>query len=354
MSKRKTEEDYYKLAKSRDFMWLGVILPKNTNIKTLWKCDNGHKFKSRYSSVLQGHGCPYCSNTALKTEKDYCLLAKKRGFIWIGSSLPSTVRKKTYWFCDKGHIFKSAYMNVYNGNGCSYCSNHVRLVKKDYHKLAESKKIKWVGKSLPKTTKVKTKWKCSNNHEFMAAYTNIKSGWGCPYCSGKVRKVEKDYYNLAKEKGIRWLGYFPETTHSDTLWGCSNNHKFKSTYNRIQQGCGCPHCKNFVNGKLVSKPQIKLNNLLYGILNYPEERYRIDIVIMRNSQKIAVEYDCQYWHRGKEEHDAKRDKFLISRGWKVLHVKSGILLPSRKQMKQTINKLLKDEKVVNLYLNDWI
>lgn len=75
---------------------------------------------------------------------------------------------------------------------------------------------------------------------------------------------------------------------------------------------------------------------------------------MRNSQKIAVEYDCQYWHEGNEKHDAKRDMFLISCGWKVLHIKSDRSLPTRKRLSIVIDYLLETNNVVyNLYLEDW-
>ena len=189
----------------------------------------------------------------------------------------------------------------------------------------------------------------------MSKYNSINSGYGCPSCSSKAKKTKDDYHKLAKQRGFKWVGFMrPTDVLTKTLWECKEGHRWLAHYNSIQQGCGCPRCKNRVNGQPVSKPQIKLNNLLCGSLNYPESKYRIDVAIMRRGQKIAVEYDAQYWHSGREEQDIKKDKYLISKGWKILHIKSGCLLPTQKQLKTFISCLLeKDNKVCNLYLEDW-
>jgi len=419
MSKRKTEEDYYELAEGRGFKWLGDVLPKNTDIPTEWVCSNTHKWLASYHNIRNGSGCPYCAGLVKKVEKDYYNLANKFGFIWIGEKLPKNVMTKTWWECKKGHEWKATYSGIQRGGGCPYCSKKIRktrndyhilanknnfrwlgkslpknvktktlwedlsdgrlfrlsyssilgssgkpycskrLIKNtsDYHKLAEFRKFKWVGKDLPKNAMTKTLWECERGHKWLAKYNDIFcNGSGCPYCAKCAKKVEIDYYSLANKYNFVWIGEkLPKNTNIKTKWLCLKcGHIREVTYSSIQQGKGCPYCKNMINGVLVSKPQIKLNDLLCGSLNYPEGRYHIDVAIMRESQKIAVEYDCWYWHNGNEERDVKRDRLLIFHGWKVLRVKSGRLLPTRKQLKTAINYLLKtNNKIYNLYLEDW-
>jgi len=315
------EENYYNLAKRRGLYWLGPF-PKSTHVNTLWKCSKGHKFTSTYNRIQCGGGCPYCSNHVKLVGSNYYRLAILHGFKWVGKNLPKSVKTKTQWECSEGHRWLARYNDIKQGYGCPYCAGNAKKIKEDYYRLAENRKFSWISSELPKNTNIKTLWMCREKHKWLATYDNIRRGNGCPYCANRVKKIEKDYNKLANSFNFLWVGKtLPKTTHYKTLWECRKRHLWEATYHNIRGGSGCPHCKNIVSGQRVSKPQIKLNNLLYGILNYPEERYRIDIAIMRNSQKIAVEYDCQYWHRGKEEHDAKRDKFLISCGWKVLHVK---------------------------------
>ena len=356
MSKRKTEEDYHKLAEKRGFKWVGEVLPKNTKTKTWWECKRGHRWQAIYNTVQQGRGCPYCFNHIKKTEKDYYNLAKSREFKWVGGVLPKDTMTKTQFECRNGHKWQTTYSKVQQGAGCPYCSNKFTRIEDDYHRLAESCGFKWVGKRLPKTTQYKTWWECKKGHKWKARYSDIYNGGsGCPYCYGTAKKMKNDYYNLAKNRGFKWVGeVLPKNTKTKTWWECKRGHRWKTTYSIIQQGSNCPICENKVNGELVSKPQIKLNNMLTGNLNYPESRYHIDVAIMRRSQKIAIEYDCWYWHQGKEKQETKRDKFLIEHGWKVLHVKADEMLPTRKQINIVIKHLLEtNDSTCNLYLKDW-
>lgn len=288
-----------------------------------------------------------------KVEKDYKDLAKSLGFVWLGP-LPTNTHCKTLWLCDKKHEFVSRYHDILQGKGCVHCYGNVKKIEKDYHLLAKQRGFKWVGKCLPKNTKSDTMWLCNNNHVFVSKYNTIHQGFGCTYCYGNVKKTEYDYHRLAKEKEFKWVDKkLPKNVHTLTLWKCNNYHVFVSRYSDIQKDAGCPYCQDLINGAPVSKPQRKLNNLLCGFLNYPEGRKNIDVAIIRKNQKIAVEYDCQYWHEGNEKYDLKRDKFLIARGWKIIHVKSRNLLPTRKQLKKAINKVLNNENIINIFLEDW-
>lgn len=226
--------------------------------------------------------------------------------------------------------------------------------KIDYHNLAKSRGFRWASRILPKNVDTKTWWKCLKcGYRWKARYHDIYSGNGCPFCAGLVKKTKTDYHNLANSSGFVWLGPFPKNTKIKTWWECKKGHRWQSRYNDIQTGYGCPRCKEMINGVKISKQQAEINKLLCGSLNYPEGKYRIDVAIVRKSQKIVVEYDCWYWHGGREKEDAKRDKYLINKGWKVIHIKSGEMLPTRKQLKQAINQILNNKNIVNIFLDDW-
>jgi hypothetical protein len=355
MAKRKTEIDYHTLAKCRGFRWVGPF-PKSTQVPTWWECEKGDRWLARYHDIQQGSGCPICYGNVKKTKEDYHKLAKDRGFKWSSDTLPKDTGCLTWWECEKcGYRWKAQYHSIQQGRGCPVCSGLVKKTEKDYYELAKSRGFKWVDGVFPKNVRIPTWWECEKcDYRWKTHYNSIQQGRGCPGCANLAIKTEKDYHKLAESRGFKWLGSLPKNTKDPTWWECEKGDKWLAKYHDIQQGSGCPYCINIINGQRVSKPQIKLNNLLCGDLNYPESRHRIDVAIMRNSQKIAVEYDCQYWHGGREKQDAERDKFLISCGWKVLHVKSNSLLPNRKQLKQAINQLLKDRNIVNLYLEDWV
>lgn len=273
MSRRKTEKDYHALAKSRGFKWVGEVFPKDTKYLTLWECEKcEYVWEAHYNSIQQGSGCPDCAGKIRKTKKDYYNLANSCGFKWVGDVLPKTTKSPTWWKCEKGDRWKATYNNVCNHNsGCPVCVGLVRKIEKDYYKLAKDRRFKWAGVMLPKNTTIPTLWECEKGDRWEAAYRDIQQGNGCPYCSGLVRKVEKDYHYLAEIRGFKWAGnLLPKEVKIPTWWECGSGHRWKASYNSIQQGRGCSTCKDRINGAQVSKSQRKLNNLLCGSLNYPE------------------------------------------------------------------------------------
>lgn len=91
--------------------------------------------------------------------------------------------------------------------------------------------------------------------------------------------------------------------------------------------------------------------MLGGYLNYPVNRYRIDIALITDKLMIAVEYDSWYFH--DSERDAQRDQVLLSLGWRVLRIKSGSLLPSRKVLLAALERVIAGERCVEIVLHDW-
>ena len=357
--RKKIEEDYRTVGMGRkpgkNVIWDDNRLPKTTTTDTWWRCEKcNYRWLAKYSKIQQNHGCPRCNNRIKKTKEDYNNICNGRNIKWVGKEVPRTTKIDTQWLCLKcGNVWETKYNEIYNLRGCPVCGGNIPKTEKDYHVLAESRGFKWVG-PFPKSTHDPTCWECEKGDRWETHYNSIQQGNGCPVCSNRVQKTENDYRALAESRGLKWIGVFPKTTHYKTWWKSEkNNHRFNISYNNVQAGWGYSKGDAIVNGALVSKPQRKLNSILHGSLNYPEGKYRIDVAIMRNSQKIAVEYDCCYWHRGNEDYDAKRDKYLINKGWKVLHIKSRNLIPNRKQLKNKINKLLSKKDIVNIFLADW-
>jgi very-short-patch-repair endonuclease len=54
----------------------------------------------------------------------------------------------------------------------------------------------------------------------------------------------------------------------------------------------------------------------------PSGKYRIDLVILRNGKKVAVECDSKEFHSSPEQkkQDKIKDEFLIHEGWTVIRV----------------------------------
>lgn len=115
----------------------------------------------------------------------------------------------------------------------------------------------------------------------------------------------------------------------------------------------------YLNGSVkTSKPQMKVYEMLkeagYQVeLNYPVSIYNTDIGLFYKGLKIDVEYDGWYWHQDRQK-DIDRDSFMVSEGWKVLRVKSGVKVPKLIEMEEAIDLLVRDDRTYGeIVLDDW-
>jgi len=112
------------------------------------------------------------------------------------------------------------------------------------------------------------------------------------------------------------------------------------------------------NNISTSTQQLYIYNLLkdngYNVeLNYPLSKINLDVALFISVFKIDIEYDAWYWHQNQQK-DRRRDEFSKSQGWKILRIKSGILLPTLEQLKYSIEKLINSSRTfTSIILNDW-
>lgn len=105
----------------------------------------------------------------------------------------------------------------------------------------------------------------------------------------------------------------------------------------------------------MSKPQLALHEMLGGELNFPAKRYHIDIALFDSPQKIAVEYDCWYYHERQRTKaiDEKRDQYLLEQGWHILRIKSGTDIPTMNQLDEVLARLRGTDAYGEIILPDW-
>jgi len=119
-----------------------------------------------------------------------------------------------------------------------------KKTKSDYHALAESRDCRWVAEVLPENSKQKTTWLCSNEHRFLSQYNSLQQGHGCSTCSGTKKKTTKDFMDLAQSKNAQWVG--PKVINSTTSanWRCLTcNNNWQTTFSSLQGALiGCPIC----------------------------------------------------------------------------------------------------------------
>ena len=274
--------------------------------------------------------------TTRRTEADYRELAQQRGFKWIGE-YPKNTSIKTRWECGRGHIFEAKYNSICNGHGCRECYfDKKRKLPEDYFSLAQERGLRWLGPEVA-VSRANTFWECENGHQWEASYNTVRDGHMCGVCWKDIRlKTPDDYHILARDRGIEWVGKFPKSTQHKTTWACSNGHKWKTTYGEIYKGRGCPSCINFVNGRRSSRQQDEVAEMLEAEVNYKVNNRYLDCALP--SQKIAIEYDCWYWHGHKSQEDYKRAMELVDAGWNIIAIKANTQIPTAEQLEECIEQ----------------
>ncbi len=360
-NKKKTRKDYERLAEELEILWLGPFV-ENTQSKTWWMCDAGHRWSAPFKSLSRtigtgNSGCRKCKYDRLaemrRLKPDaYTAMAERLGWEWLGPD-PKSVVKPTWWRCDSGHRVDITYKSLYVGNGCRICSGKAFKTSEDYERLAAEAGIEWLG-FVPANSHSKSVWKCENGHVWEMSFNCVARGQRCPHCAGNVPKATDDYQILAEDRGFEWIGSLPPNTKEKTRWRCEKGHEWEAHYNSIAiVGSGCPECLNFVNGKQTSELQRLLCERVGGELNQRVGNYWVDITVEIDGIRIAIEYDGWVWHGEDTDKDLQRDVLLIEQGWRVLHVRSGRLLPDDESLNNAIADLVCGESWTELVLADW-
>ena len=107
----------------------GVCLSrKYTNAHELmsWQCEKGHKFKMKWNSVQQGHWCPDCGGTKMRSLSDMQILAAENNGKCLSTEYKNS-RTSMLWQCQEGHKWWAKPYNIFSGNWCSICNRGEKL-----------------------------------------------------------------------------------------------------------------------------------------------------------------------------------------------------------------------------------
>lgn len=186
--------------------------------------------------------------------------------------------------------------------------------------------------------------------------TNLeKYGVENPFASDMVKNKIKNFYlnNYGVEYNSQTDDFLTKTKQTCLKrYGVENPQqnpkiKEKATQTMLQNGM-----------VKTSQQQLQIYEMIKekypnAELNYPFSYCILDIFLCINNVKIDVEYDGWFWHQDQLS-DLKRDKFLRSKDFKVIRVRSGHLIPTEKELFDTIDYLVNTEhSFKEIMLSDW-
>lgn len=259
----------------------GSLTPRDVTAgsgrKVWWACPHhsDHVWQAAVADRAR-FGCPYCAGR--KTAPSASLAARcpklarewhleKNGKLRPRDILPGSNRK-VWWRCsrDRTHEWQSVINKRVSGSRCPFCAR--RLIARDgTNSLArEAPKIsrEWHptknGNLNPNTILAgshrRVWWKCPKgpDHEWEASVVKrVRSGRGCPFCSGNRVSVTNALAETRPDLTAEWhptknAGLTPwdvtAGAHKTVWWRCTRHSRHQwSTAVHARHG-GCPFCSH--------------------------------------------------------------------------------------------------------------
>jgi hypothetical protein len=277
-------EDYKNIGVSRGISYTLDYIPKLASISVLgWKCNTcQYEWKTGYSCIKQGTGCPRCAGKLPKTLEDYKKIGLNRGIEYILDYIPKSAATRIQGWkctvCPEKYEFETSYKILNKGCGCPNCSKRVKKDINHYKNIGLSRGIEYFLDYIPKEVRISIKgWRCTicpEKYEWKACFSSIQQGTGCPRCAGIIPKKIEDYHKICKEKPISYvLNYIPKSNQIPIKgWKChvcpEGKNIWKASYGHIKGGTGCPNCAGTIPKKIEDYHEICKGKLISYVLDY--------------------------------------------------------------------------------------
>ena len=317
------EKFYVKNENAENIEILGKYEKSNIKIKCKCKVD-GYEWETTPNVLLRGYGCPKCAGVKRKNTEQFIQELEKinSNIEVVGEYVNARTKIKVRCKID-GYIWEVVPNSLLNGRGCPKCSNKVR--KDTEYFINEMKNInnniEFLGEYKGAFTKIKCKCKI-DNYEWYTVPNSLLNGQSCPKCGGTMKLTHEEFVNRMKEinDDIEILG---EYVNHKTKIKCKckiDNTIWFARPNGLLRGTGCPKCNESKGEKRISK-YLDSKNMKYKTqyrFNDCKSKYTLPFDFYIPSLNIAIEYDGEYHYkiiiRGKNDtYEKAMDKFITTK-----------------------------------------
>lgn len=242
--------------------------------------------------------------------------------------------RKIRWVCSKDSNHIMWFKPVHRTNGhwnCPYCTGRIfdlnkrsvavelpHLLDEWDYEMNELKPSEVSTGSIDKCW-----WICRVCGEsFMQSPYKRRIGQGCPYCRNlKIKQGLNDLFTTHSELKDEWDWEYnihinpyntPAGCDVKVGWVCKSGHRWVATItSRANEHRGCPFCLSYL-----SFPERALGLYLSIFFTDVYRRFKLDgyeYDIYMPEENIAIEFNGDYWHRGREERDAYKVELARSK-----------------------------------------
>ncbi|WP_235500927.1 zinc-ribbon domain-containing protein [Agreia sp. Leaf244] len=331
-----------------------------SSYRAQWLCGTcGHRWRAAISERKKGSGCPACSGRALQPgSNDLATRRPELAAEWDAARnaplSPAQVTNgsgmKVWWLCAaRGHSWCGP-INTRTAGSCGICSGtHVIAGLNDLASQRPDLLEEWDynanGADTPDRVFVngsaRRHWKCAkHDHRWITTVAMRNEGSGCPYCSShRVLAGFNDFASarpsLVKEWDQAANGDLKPTqvtarSNKRIWWKCAAGHQWQSTPSNRFIGTGCTRCigaqTSLIEMSFFAAFQEQLGDLRNGARVLVKKRGQLrsmslDILGTSHGQRFAIEYDGEYYHRGKTDHDLAKTAALLDAGYAVVRIR---------------------------------
>lgn len=222
----------------------GELIDVGANINSLSKfyvrCKKGHVWETSGMNVVVGKWCPYCAKNRV-SESDIVKCIEDKGGILEEDFRYKNSTSRFYVVCSKNHRFETYWSNIQSGYWCPYCARN-RIDKNEI--LDHIKNRGGVLDSSWEYIDNRTKFwiTCDKGHRFITCWDNLGQGHWCPVCSGRNISAISIKSFIESKKGVLDTNW-EYNNNSIKFWiTCDRGHRFETCWGVVQQGHWCPYC----------------------------------------------------------------------------------------------------------------
>ena len=190
--RRKTQEEFLQEVKLRNPSIEVLGIYKSNKDPILVRCINcGREWSPLAGSLTSGHGCPACKGSGQMTEVDFLWkLADKRDDVVLVGNFEKVLKKTAFKFMNCGHVYEITPSKILQGRGCPVCSNERRGASQRYTLEDFKEAMERVDPNLRlaegaeyKNELTPVKIHCvSCGNDYAIGLKALKLSNGCPFC----------------------------------------------------------------------------------------------------------------------------------------------------------------------------
>ena len=341
-------------------------ITRGSNKKVWWKCNRVEthqwqaKTNDRTNPKTRGSGCPFCSGNKISElnslASNYPEVATQWHPTKNGDLTPDKVSyasgKRVWWKCSAGpdhEWITTVASRTKEESGCPCCSGYKVSQQNRLSRLFPEVAIQWHPTKNGDLTPDKVSyasgkrvwWKCGAgpDHEWITSIANrTHNESSCPCCAGRKVSVTNNLANTYPEIASQWhKTKNGQLTPKNLSWGskhkvwweCSLGHEWETTVRaRTRLKTNCPTCDLTPRSKIEIYLAHEMSHFFEIDIDdfhvqSPREIRPLLVDIKMPNQKLIIEYDGAYWHKGKEQklRDFEKTRQLTQIGWIVIRIR---------------------------------